>query len=118
MEFKQIDAIKEKLMTSLPLDLSDIGDPVKKLIYTELQANPSNFYFSVFSSIYLIFKPAPKNLSISLASLLYLQPAPLRVPSTFQATGTPIIQHPFELPLVTPPVFCLETQGLTDPKYV
>jgi hypothetical protein len=85
-------------MTSLPLDTSDIGDPVKKLIYTELQANPSNFYSSVFSSIYLTFTPAPKNLSISLSSLLYLPPAPLRVPSTFQATGTSLTLHPFEFP--------------------
>jgi hypothetical protein len=108
LEFKQVDAIKEKLMTSLPLDMSDIGDPVKKLIYTELQANPSNFYSSVFSSIYLTFTPAPKNLSISLSSLLYLQPAPLHVPSTFQATGTSVLVHPFELPQVTPPVIFLD----------
>jgi hypothetical protein len=76
-------------MTSLPLDLSDIGDPVKKLIYTELQANnPSDFYSSVFSSIYLIFTPSRSGLSLSLSSLLYLPPAPLRIPATFDSPGT------------------------------
>jgi hypothetical protein len=73
------------LMTSLPLDLSDIGDPVKKLIYTELQANPSDFYSSVFSSIYMIFTPSGTGLSLSLSSLLYLPPAPLRLPATFDS---------------------------------
>lgn len=105
-------------MTSLPLDMSDIGDPIKKLIYTEPQANPFTFYSSVFSSIYLTFSPAPNILAVSLASILYLPPVPLRIPSSLQATAPSIIQQPFELPQVMPPVISLDSQGLTDPKYV